>query len=178
MAKVRRSTKTTPAAAKSTPTAKTTPAAAPAGSARPGKEEQAAAAPEKKKRVDYPGLFDDAGEEQRLHYLPTEAGEQTYTLGDEEITVEVVAWDEKLHKPLLRKHFANEVLFFSWRAHTFRLKAAEFDKKAEDAKRVGSKADQAKLRRLQKMREQMAKLEAALTEAGIDIDELDEEDES
>lgn len=137
-------------AAKNTP--KTTSA-----SAAPGTKD-AKAAKVKVEKVSYPGLLGPNDTE----------GKPTSLLLKE--------WpadhNPKLHKPLVRKNFENEVPWLINRAEHCESQAATFRKEAEMVGKLGSKSDRQKAKKLIAMRDRMAELRKQLEAEGIDVDAL------
>jgi hypothetical protein len=81
-------------------------------------------------------------------------------------------FNKKVHAPLKRKDFAEEWMWFEWKANELTKDAEKYRKEAETIKKLGSKADRAKARRLLQMQKKMAELEAQLKEKGYDIEEI------
>lgn len=127
----------------------------PASTAKPGNKDEKAKK-EKIKRVAYP--------------LPADPkSEDGGTLKLTEIPAD---WDPKLHKPLTKKDFAEDHLFFELKARQAEAAAAKFRKMGEDSKKVGNVADRAKAKKLQSMQKRMEELKAQLTAQGIDVNAL------
>ncbi len=76
------------------------------------------------------------------------------------------------YKPLKKKEFQADHLYFSHRAIELSVRAEAFEAKAEEAKLLGSGKDRSKAKRLQKMQLKMEELRRELEEQGIDVDEL------
>lgn len=123
--------------------------AAPAPSAAPGTQD-AAAKKEKKpnKRIPHPALWDATTQARvQLDAIPTD-------------------FDAKLHKPLGKKDFKNEGLWYELKAQGFDKKAAEFRAMAATA----GTSEGAKTKKLILMQKKMAELMASLKSAGVDVD--------
>lgn len=84
------------------------------------------------------------------------------------------------HESLKKEHFANIVVFLKYQAMVARQKAdkliklaEEKEKKADKLEKFGDDALRKKANRLQRMREQIAKLEAQLTADGVNLEDID-----
>jgi hypothetical protein len=76
------------------------------------------------------------------------------------------------HKPLKKKNFASEELYYNHRAAEMDYKAGLWRKKAEEAKAAGTpKARQAK-RRLEKMMVKLEEMKKELAAQGVDVTKL------
>ena len=98
----------------------------------------------KKERVYYPGLQVD--QEQRATVKLVDAIPSDY--------------DEKLHLPLRPQDFENEWPLLVWRAERYERAAAKLRKDAEICKTSGSAKERAKKKRINHLKEMLAKLEA------------------
>jgi len=78
----------------------------------------------------------------------------------------------KVNKPLKKRDFSADHLFFSYRAEEMDIKAAAFRAQAEEAKKIGSSADRNRVKRVLKLQEKMDELKAQLTAQGIDVQAL------
>lgn len=76
------------------------------------------------------------------------------------------------HKPLKKKNFASEELYFLHRAAELEFKAGLWRKKAEDAKAAGTPKERAAKRRLEKMQSKIDELKDELTKQGVDVAKL------
>ena len=76
------------------------------------------------------------------------------------------------YAPVKRTTFKSDELYLRHKANELRWRASGLDKKADEAKLLGSTADRAKAKRLQKMQAKMADLRAELEKQGIDVDAL------
>jgi hypothetical protein len=81
-------------------------------------------------------------------------------------------FDFDTFKALKKRDFASDEMFYRYRAAEMEHKAAGFITKAEEAKKMGSAADRGKAKRLIKLQEKMAELKKQLTEQGVNVDEL------
>jgi len=133
------------------------PAAAP--SAAPGTEEgkKKRKAPVRTPLVDCPALFvtEKEGEEPKRIKLK------------ELLTTE--QFNPSKHKPLTRKDFEAEYLFYEHRAVLAENKAVNLRAKAEESKKLGNVGDAAKAKKLLKMQKAMAELQAQLAAQGVDV---------
>lgn len=88
-------------------------------------------------------------------------------------------FDIRQNKPLVKGHFADIATYMDYQAFIAREKAArlitlaeEREKKAERIRKFGDEATRKKAMKIARMREQLATLEAQLTEEGIDVEEI------
>ena len=81
-------------------------------------------------------------------------------------------YDPKVHAPLKRGDFENEALFFDMKADEYDRKATRCRVEAGTYRKLGSKEDRAKAKRLLKMRERYSELEAQLRGQGVDVDAI------
>ena len=88
-------------------------------------------------------------------------------------------WHWKKHKPLKKEDFATGDVFLDYRAYSTRMKAEamlkdaeKFTSKAERMRKFGDADVAKKVSRVEKLKENMAKLKAELAESGYDISEL------
>lgn len=81
-------------------------------------------------------------------------------------------YDARRHLPIKRSDFADEALFFEWRANLARVAAVRFDKLAAEARATGGTKDRAAAKRLVKMSTRMAELIAKLRANGTDVDAI------
>jgi hypothetical protein len=113
-------------------------------------------APKEKKakvaKIDFPALYNAAGEWNKLEALP----DDTY--------------NPKVHKLLKKKDFKDEPLYLEFLAAGFEKKATSLKAQAEKIRKLGSSSSNAKLKTLIKMQERMAELMATLRAEGIDVD--------
>lgn len=108
------------------------------------------AAPKKAKRTEYPGIGGDA---YPFKEVPAD-------------------FDYDAHKPLKKRDFAEDYVYLEYKAAECEAKAAQFRKEAEECKKLGSSSARAAAKRLVKMTEKMAELQAQLAAAGVDVDAL------
>ena len=81
-------------------------------------------------------------------------------------------FDPKKHKPLLKRDFETEAPWLINRAEKLEAQAKAYRDEAEMVKKLGSKQDRAKAKKLIQMRDRMAELRAQLEAEGIDVDAL------
>ncbi len=81
-------------------------------------------------------------------------------------------FDFKVHKPLKKRDFASDHLFYEFRALEMDNKAVTFRKQAEEAKTLGSSQDRGRAKRLVKMTEKMDELKQQLEAQGVDVKAL------
>lgn len=161
MAKTQPNVASKPAAAAVTsPAASPAPPAAPAATAAPTAAPANGAAPadgEKKKRtggkpkprVVYPGL-----------YKPSDvAGADPVRVKLKEIPAD---YSPKKHKPMTRKDFEDESLFFELQAQVCERKAKRFREMAEESKKLGNVGDVKTAKKLLGMQKRMNEMVAAL----------------
>lgn len=82
------------------------------------------------------------------------------------------AFSFKDHKPLRKKNFENEALFYEHKAAEMDYKRGDFLGKAEEARKLGSPKERAKKRQIIKLQEKMSELRKQLEGQGIDVDAL------
>ena len=75
-------------------------------------------------------------------------------------------------KPLKKRDFKEEYLFYEYRAAEAEIKAAKFKELAEESKKLGSGKQRQATRRLLKLREQIAALSEHLGAQGVDVEAL------
>ena len=121
-------------------------------STKPGEPVPAAKAPEKPKRVPYPGLNADKD------------GKTTTRLKDFPAD-----HDPKLHKPLTRKDFENEAPFLRKTAAELEARAKKLRAEAEDAEKLGSASQRAAAKKLRAMFDKLNDLRAELEKDGVDV---------
>lgn len=144
-------------AAPATAAAPATPAK-PANSAAPGTPDAAAGAKkEKKKKVKrelHPALWDEKNETRlKLTAVPAD-------------------YDPKKHKPLGRKDFEKESLWFEQRALKCEAQAAKFREMGKEADAIGGSTEKGKLKRLANIKKRTDDLIAQLKEAGVTDEEI------
>lgn len=91
---------------------------------------------------------------------------------NEPLTEAPADFDFNLYRPLKKRDFAEEHLFYEHKAMEMEFKAAQYRADAAESKKLGSSKDRAAARRLVKMTEKMAELQAQLVAAGVDVDAL------
>ena len=127
----------------------------PESTAAPGTVDPAGAAEEKASKVKkelYPALVDPANPD-----------------GYEPLTVVPENWDPKVHKGILRKHFAEDDVFFDWRASRLEKQAASYRQQAEESRKLGSMKGRVKAKKLLSMQKRIADLKASLAAEGVDV---------
>ncbi len=81
-------------------------------------------------------------------------------------------FDPKNHKPLLRKAFKEDAIFFDWKADLAGLACKRYRLRAEESRKFGNIADRTKARKIMKMQDKIADLRKELEGQGIDVDSL------
>lgn len=81
-------------------------------------------------------------------------------------------WNSRKYKPIVRKDFADESLYFDHMAGIYRGRAELLSKRAEETRSMGSREDRVKMRRLRTMVERMSALTEELKKNGIDVDAM------
>lgn len=132
------------------------PAASAAGSAAPGTADAAGKKEKKKKgkRVLYPALW-DAKDEKRLKLAEIPAD-----------------FDAKVHKPLGRKDFEDETLWYELRARALEAKAAAMRKLGAEAKAAGGTTEAQKAKKFVAMQSKIDELLATLKAAGMSDEQI------
>lgn len=125
-------------------------------SAAPGTVDETA---KKVVKIEYPGLVDAEGNEVRLTAIPKD-------------------FDHKTMKPLGRKDFADESLWFEMQAERCEAKAKHYRQAAADFKKLGNVKDRAKAKKLVQMQRRFDELKAQLASQGIDVASLLAADDS
>lgn len=121
-------------------------AQAPKAGARPGAKEPKAKK-EKKVRIAYP--VPEGG----LEAVPAD-------------------FDPKVHKPLGRKNFKNEAVWYELKAQELEKKAASLRVEATNIGKLGNVKDRAKAKRLLDLQKRMAELSESLVAEGVDVEAL------
>lgn len=132
-------------------------ATAPAQTAKPGTPDAAGTGKAKGREL-YPGLVgpkDDDGN-------PT-------TVQLKEVPKD---WDPQKHKGLRRKDFADDALFFDWRADRLELQAKGYRQQAEEFRKLGSVKDRARAKKLLSMQKRIEDLKQQLAGEGVNVNEL------
>lgn len=141
---------------------------APAGGARPGTVVPAAQGDGKKKekivRTFHPLL---KPEEKKNEKTGKTRLEPTARLKD--IPAD---YDPKKHKPLQRRHFEDESLWWELRARHYDSLAVKCRQEAVTAKTTGSAADRVKARRLAQMAKKLEELKSSLSGQGVDVEAI------
>lgn len=108
----------------------------------------------KVKRELFPGLWDAENETRlKLSEIPAD-------------------FDPKKHKPLTRKDFDKESLFYELRARKCEEQAAKFRAMGAEADLIGGSSEKGKLKRAANMKKRFDELIAQLKEAGMTEDEI------
>lgn len=81
-------------------------------------------------------------------------------------------FDSAKHAKLKSSDFADEAMFLDFRATQLETTAKKFRGRAEQLRKIENVDDRKKVNRLEKMREQMAKLEESLKSQGVDTNAL------
>ena len=78
----------------------------------------------------------------------------------------------KDYKPLKKKNFKDEALYFEHRAEEMAYKMTAFKAQAEEARTTGSAADRRKKKQIVKLNAKMNELKEQLVAQGIDVEAL------
>lgn len=131
-------------------------------SARPGTPDTAGEKPakEKVKRVIHPSLIktemkDGKPEETRVRVKDIPAD-----------------FDAKIHKPLQRRDFEDEGMWYELQARKLDEKAAKLRQLAKESKALGNTTERAKTKRLVQMNKKMLELADQLRAAGVPVDDI------
>lgn len=81
-------------------------------------------------------------------------------------------FDFKINKPLKKRDFTADHLFYEYRALEMEFKAVGFRAQAEEAKKLGSAKDRSSAKRLIKLQDKMGELKEQLTKQGVNVEEL------
>jgi hypothetical protein len=76
------------------------------------------------------------------------------------------------YKPLKKKNFATEALYYEHRVAEMDFKSDSFAAQAEEARKFGDSKQRNKAKKIVKLNEKMAELRKQLTAQGINVDEL------
>lgn len=133
----------------------------PAGNAKPGaKDPKAAKAPkEKLVRTFHPALAVAKNEKGKL--APTAKLDK---IPDD--------FNPKAHKPLQRRDFNDESIWFEVKAREMEAKAADYRKQATEFKALGGAAKSGQAKRLLAMQKRVAELTAQLAAQGLDVNAI------
>lgn len=112
--------------------------------------------------VPHPGLeVDENGDPTvKLTAVPGTEG------GHEEV------WHRSKHQTLKTDDFETEALYFRWKAFEHRVRADEFDQKAEESTKLGSSKDRKQAKQLLTAKNKLEALTAKLKAEGFDVDEI------
>jgi hypothetical protein len=92
---------------------------------------------------------------------------------DKRYTVAVpTGFDFNQNKPMKKRQFASDAIYYEHRAAQMDHKATAFRAKADECKKLGSHADQVKTRKLEKLNVKMLELRKELEAQGVDVEEL------
>jgi hypothetical protein len=78
-------------------------------------------------------------------------------------------FDPKKHKPIPRKYFASEAVFYTLRAEALEKQAARFRELAKTAGTVGNVKDKKSAKKLVNMQKRFNELQASLAAQGVDV---------
>ena len=78
----------------------------------------------------------------------------------------------KVHKPLRKKNFTEEYLYFEHRRWYAEYQANVWDAKAEESKKLGSAKSRRQKKAVVKLQNKMEELKAQLTKQGVDVEAL------
>lgn len=81
-------------------------------------------------------------------------------------------FNAKIHRPLGRKDFKDESLWYEVQARKLEAKAADLRKQGEDLKALGGIQDRAEAKKLIALQRKMAELTASLQKKGVDTSRL------
>jgi hypothetical protein len=139
------------------------PAAPAAPSAKPGTPDTAGAKDKKKKKREaHPLLFVDS------------QNEETGKIEKKRVKLKAVPtdYDAKIHKPLSRKDFEDESLWYELKAQACEKQAAKFRQMATEEKVTGASGEKAKTKRLVAMMKKIEELKKTLIAAGLPVDDI------
>jgi len=134
---------------------------APAGNAKPGAKEAKAAKEPKAKVV---RTFHPA-----LDVKKNEKGKLAPTVKLDKIPDD---FDAKKYKPLQRRDFNDESIWFEVKAREMDVKAADYRKQATEFKALGGAAKSGQAKRLLAMQKRVAELTAQLAAQGLDVNAI------
>lgn len=81
-------------------------------------------------------------------------------------------FDFGTYKPLKKRNFKQEYLWYLHKAAEMKFKAEQYEKKAEEIKKLGSPAERAKKKQIIRLQSKMAELKEQLSSQGIDVEAL------
>src|SRR6056297_3199820 len=81
-------------------------------------------------------------------------------------------FDPKVHKPLRKKDFVEEAVFFDHKAEQAEERLNYYREQAEECRKLGNAADRKKAKKLRTWMEKIAELKAELEEDGVDVSSL------
>jgi hypothetical protein len=109
-----------------------------------------------------PGTKDDSGKKAKVERVE-------YTVPEGGFTEIPSDFSSKIHKPLKRKDFKDEALWFELRAAELEAKAKRARAEADNVRKLGGVKDRAKAKRLISMQKRMAEISEQLTAQGVDV---------
>lgn len=81
-------------------------------------------------------------------------------------------WDPKIHKPLRRKDFANDVTFLNRKADHYEIMAKRFRQEAIDSEKLGGLKERGKAKKLLQMQRKFEELKAQLKADNVDVEAI------
>lgn len=81
-------------------------------------------------------------------------------------------FDFGAYKPLKKKNFKQEYLWYLHKAAEMEFKATKYKTEAEEIKKLGSPAERMKKKQIIRLQSKMDELKKQLTEQGIDVEAL------
>lgn len=81
-------------------------------------------------------------------------------------------FDFGTYKPLKKKNFKQDYLWYLHKAAEMKFKAERYEKEAEEIKKLGSPAERAKKKQIIRLQSKMAELKEQLSAQGIDVEAL------
>jgi len=118
---------------------------------------------------------------ERIAFIKSDAAKDHNDINDDDRFThgDITGYDTKLHKAPTRRDFANDFDFLLFRADLVELQANKFAERAtklrtqaEELQKYGDPAQRAKVKRAQRLRDQLAELREALEAEGIEVPEL------
>lgn len=150
----------------------------PAPAAKSAVANQATAAPAKPSAA--PGTKEPKAKKEKVERVdyPIVAGtEWSVTTGEGDAAVtKLTAWptdhDPKVHKPLTRKDFADEAVFYDVQADRLERQAKKFRDKAAETRTLGNVKERVKAKKLIAAMKRMEDMKAELVASGVDLEAL------
>jgi hypothetical protein len=81
-------------------------------------------------------------------------------------------WSISKHKPLAKKNFADEAVYYDGKAAMYEKMAANARREAETSRKLGGLADRGKAKKLIKMQEKFLELRKQMEADNIDVDAI------